>query len=218
LLRAMAKRAEMRSGIQGVEQRSTDKAFVRSKKLELAVYKFEELFFQRCFTKPWIVTDGSDGMIDFFLEEKESNVFFGSEVVEDGSFGDTGFSCDRFRRGWVKSFGLEESEGCLDDPVTDRLFALRPLPGFTGLTGFGFSLRSHRHKFVSTLMKYMSALMKCQGPGWLWIKSGVGKGGEESRPDWLVTIMTPITQLVRVERRTSQSNQRADAGTASSAE
>src|SRR6185295_8573118 len=126
-----------------MKESCTDKALVGSKKLKLAVHEFEQLFFQWGFTKAWIVSNGSNRMIDFFLEEKESDVFFGSEVVEDGAFGDTGSSGDGFGGGCVKSFGLEESESCFDDTVTDRLFALRPLTGFTGFTGLRFSLRCH---------------------------------------------------------------------------
>jgi hypothetical protein len=115
-----------------MKESCTDKTFVGSKKLKLAVHEFKKLFFQRGFTKAWIVSNGSNRMIDFFLEEKESDVFFGSEVVEDGAFGDTGPSCDRFCGGCVKSFGLEKSESCFDDTVTDRLFVLRPFTRFTG--------------------------------------------------------------------------------------
>ena len=92
-----------------MKESRTDKAFVGSKKLKLAVHEFEKLFFQWGFTKAWIVSNSSDSMIDFFLEEKESDVFFGSEVVEDGAFGDTGSSCYCFGGGCVKSFDLEES-------------------------------------------------------------------------------------------------------------
>src|ERR1043166_5667811 len=126
----MTERTEMRSRIQRVKQSSADKTLVRSKKLELTMHKCEEFFFEWRLTKTRIVTNGGYRVIDFFFEEKESNVLFGSEVIKHCAFGNSGSSGDSFRGCCIESFGLEESEGCFDNAIADRLFALRSLTGF----------------------------------------------------------------------------------------
>ena len=110
-----------------MEQGGTDEAFVASKKFELAVDEREKLFFEWRFAETLIVTNGGYGVINLFLEEKECNVFFGSEVIEDRAFRDARFARDGFRSRGVEAFGLEKSESRFDYAVTNDLFALGAL-------------------------------------------------------------------------------------------
>src|SRR5215204_3320851 len=114
----------MRCWIQRMKKRSADKAFVWSKKLELAMYKREEFLFERRFTKAGVISNGGDRVIDFFFKEEERNVFFRPEIVKDCPFGDPGFTCNCFSGGCLKAFGLKESKCGFNYSVTNRLFIL----------------------------------------------------------------------------------------------
>src|SRR5215468_915733 len=139
----MTKGAEMRGGIQGMKQGSADKALVRSEEFELTVYQREQFFFERCFTKPWIVAHGSNSVINFLLEEKERDILLSVEVIKDSAFGDAGFARDRFGGGGFEAFSLKKCEGCFNDAVADQLFVLGPLTRLA--RPVGFCLRMGRH-------------------------------------------------------------------------
>src|SRR5437667_12785848 len=92
LLRPVTEDAERRSRLQSMNEGRADETFVWRQKLELAVHEGEELFFQRRLSQTGIVADGSNCLVHLLLEEMQSDIFLGSEIVEDGSFGHPGLA------------------------------------------------------------------------------------------------------------------------------
>ena len=112
-----------------------DESFVWSEIFELTVDQRKKLLFEWRFTQAGIITDRGDGVINFFFKERKSDVFLGSEVIEDSAFSDAGFTRNCFGGGGIEAFGLEEVEGRLYDAFANRFLVLRPFSGGTFLVG-----------------------------------------------------------------------------------
>src|SRR5438552_14945889 len=108
-LRAMAENTERRSRLQSMNEGRADETFVWRQKLELAVHEGEKLFFQRRLSQTGIVADGSNCLVHLLLEEMQSDIFLGSEIVEDGTFSNPGLARNCPGRGSVKAWFERET-------------------------------------------------------------------------------------------------------------
>src|SRR5438552_15222692 len=125
-----------------------DEPFVWGQKLELAVNESEELFFEGGLPQTGIFADGSNRLVHLLLEEMQRYVFLGPEIIEDGTFGDTGLARNCFGRGGVKAFGLKQRQRGGHNPLPNRCFILRPPPNWTLRCGCAQRL-SLRGRFLS---------------------------------------------------------------------
>ena len=125
LLSAVAERAKMRCGIERVNECGADEAFVRREIFQLTVDQREEFFFERRFSQARVVPNRRDCVVDFFFEERQRDIFFGSKVIEDRAFSDAGFAGDGFGRGGVEALCLKQSQRRFDDATLDRVLVLR---------------------------------------------------------------------------------------------
>src|SRR3989440_4381615 len=121
----MAENAERRSRLQRMNESSADEPFVRGEKLKLAVYQREELFFQRGLAQTRVFADRSNRLVYFLLEEMQSDVFLGPEIIEDGAFSNPGLARYGFSCRSVKAPGLKERQGGRHDALPNRRFVLR---------------------------------------------------------------------------------------------
>src|SRR5207237_10813859 len=94
-----------------MNESNANELFVWSKKLKLAVHESKELFLKRRFPQTWIVADSRHGLINFLLEEVETDVFFRFEIIEDRTFGNAGLACNRLRCGAVEAVCLQQIHG-----------------------------------------------------------------------------------------------------------
>ena len=124
----MTENAEWRSGLQRMNESRADKSFVWGEKLELVMHEGEELLFERRLSQTGIIADRSNSLVHLLLKEMQSNVFFRSEIVEDGAFGDPGFTRNCFSRGGVKTLSLKKRQRGGHNSLPNRYFVLGPPP------------------------------------------------------------------------------------------
>lgn len=145
----MTKRTKMRGRVECVNECGADESFVWSEIFELTVDEGKKLFFEWRFPQTGIIADRRDRVIDFFFEERKSDILLGSEVIENSALRDAGSTRNGFGSRGIEAFGLEEVEGRLYDAFANRLLVLRAFSGetffraararrrFRGWAGFG---------------------------------------------------------------------------------